>query len=48
MTIEHKELQNDLENEYSVEALEARFEMEAMVDSGDESPNGSCECKVTW
>mgnify|MGYP006134336465 CR=1 FL=1 len=48
MTIENKELHNELQDEYSVEALEARFEMEAVVDGGGEETDGSCECKITW
>tara|TARA_R110002111_G_scaffold103924_1_gene161284 strand:- start:60 stop:194 length:135 start_codon:yes stop_codon:yes gene_type:complete len=39
---------NEINNEYTVEALEARFEMEAVVDDGGADTDGSCECKVTW
>lgn len=39
---------NELNNEYTVEALEARFEMEAVVDDGGATADGSCECKITW
>jgi len=39
---------NALDSEYTVEALEARFEMEAVVDDGGAETDGSCECKVEW
>tara|TARA_Y100000034_G_scaffold90968_1_gene109668 strand:+ start:504 stop:644 length:141 start_codon:yes stop_codon:yes gene_type:complete len=46
MAIENnKEIQLDT---YSVEELEARFEMEAIVDDGGADTDGSCECKITW
>jgi len=41
---------NEMNNEvFTSEELEARFEMEAIVDGGDENtPDGSCTCRVEW